>query len=118
MYTLFAHAPLSQESWGLGYYSKLLRFTNPYTSLRYLPFELLCARASYPRPRTSTVQTFVFVFLLTVALKVSPQGQVSIEVLSPQGQVSIEVLGPQNQVSIEVLSPQNQVSIEVLDQSS
>ena len=48
----------------------------------------------------------------------SPQGQVSIEVLSPQGQVSIDVLSPQGQVSIEVLSPQGQVSIEVLDQSS
>ena len=32
----------------------------------------------------------------------SPQGQVSIEVLSPQGQVSIDVLSPQGQVSIEV----------------
>ena len=41
--------------------------------------------------------------LNTVALKVSPQDQVSIDVLSPQGQVSIEVLSPQGQVSIEVL---------------
>ena len=44
-----------------------------------------------------------------MALKVSPQGQVSIEVLShqgPQGHVSIEVLSPQGQVSIEILSPQ------------
>ena len=55
------HAPLPQESWGLGYYSKLLRFTNPYTSLLYhstLAFELLCARVSYP-------QTFVFLLRFT-----------------------------------------------------
>ena len=43
------------------------------------------------------------VLISTVALKVSPQDQVSIEVLSPQGKVSIEVLSPQGQVSIEVL---------------
>ena len=30
-----------------------------------------------------------------VALKVSPQSQVSMDILSPQGQVSIEVLSPQ-----------------------
>ena len=63
-YTLFAHAPLPQESWGLGYYSKLLRFTNPYTSLRYhstLGFELLRMCTCY----ISYPQTFVFLLRFT-----------------------------------------------------
>ena len=36
----------------------------------------------------------------TVALKVSPQGEVSIEVLIPQGEVSVEVLSPQVEISL------------------